>query len=278
LGKFLFLILPVTLLPAQSILPMDGGLGWRARGDASPRATRTPVKPVATAGPSDMVFPRIICGTGWSTTLVLVNAGSSAVDFHLGFSGTDGQASQFAVATQPDIGTLTSSGVQGTLGPISSLNLTLTSSSALQEGWGLLSYSSGQGAIGGYAILRHTALGGAFSFETTVPLSNMQDFTLYVPFDNTLGFQTQLTIVNPASNLAAQVALTYRTPEGQVMLIDSLSLGAGQQTTIDLPNDYPDLANQSGTIDLQADINILSAMAVRYNPGFGTIAAVPGMN
>jgi hypothetical protein len=62
------------------------------------------------------------------------------------------------------------------------------------------------------------------------------------------------------------------------MLIDSVNIGSGQQTTIVLPNDYPDLANQSGTIDLQANINVLSATAVRYNPAFGTIAAVPGMN
>lgn len=276
--KLIFLVLPVALLPAQSILPMDGGSDWTARHHASALWTKTTVKPAATAVPHDMVFPRIICGTGWSTTLVLVNSGSAAADFQLAFSAADGQPSQFAVTTQPDIGTLTTSGLQGTLGPNSSLNLKLTASSPLQEGWGLLSYSSGQGTIGGYAILRHSALGGAFSFETTVPLSNMQDFSLYVPFDNTLGFQTQLTIVNPASNLAAQVALTYRSPQGQIMLIDSVNLGAGQQMTFALPNEYPDLANKSGTIDLQANINVLSAMAVRYNPAYGTIAAVPGMN
>ncbi|MGD0669503.1 MAG: hypothetical protein ABSB23_18240 [Bryobacteraceae bacterium] len=210
--------------------------------------------------------------------MVLVNAGSSSADFQLAFSGADGESSQFVVTTQPDIGTLTTSGLQGTLGPSSSLNLALASGSQLQEGWGLLSYSGSPSTIGGYAIIRHSALGGAFSFETTVPLSNMQDFSLYVPFDNTLGFQTQLTIVNPASNLAAQVALTYRTPEGQVLLIDSVNLGAGQQTTIVLPNEYPDLANTSGTINVEANINVLSATAVRYNPAYGTIAAVPGMN
>jgi hypothetical protein len=270
--------LPVALLPGQTIQPMDGGSGRAAKHEASFRRVKSPLKPGAIIAASDMVFPRIICGTGWTTTLVLVNAGASAVDFQLGFSGADGTPSQFSVATSPDIGTLTSSGLQGTLGPVSSLNLTLTSSSARQEAWGLLSYSSAQGTIGGYAILRHTALGGAFNFETTVPLSSMQDFSLYVPFDNTAGFQTQLTIVNPASNLAAQVSLTYRTPAGQVMLIDSVSIGAGQQMTIVLPNEYPDLANTSGTIDLEADINVLSALAVRYNPTYGTIAAVPGTN
>ncbi|MGB9456315.1 MAG: hypothetical protein WCB12_09745, partial [Bryobacteraceae bacterium] len=61
-------------------------------------------------------------------------------------------------------------------------------------------------------------------------------------------------------------------------LIDSVNLGAGQQTTIVLPNEYPDLANTSGTINVEANINVLSATAVRYNPAYGTIAAVPGMN
>ncbi len=278
MGKLVLLILPVALLPAQSILPVDGGSSLMARRDATLRSRRAPARPVATAGVTDLVFSRIICGTGWSTTLVLANAGPSSVDFQLAFSAADGESSQFVVTTQPDIGALTTSGLQGTLGPTSSLNLALTSSSPLQEGWGLLSYSGSQGTLGGYAIIRHTALGGAFSFETTIPLSNMQDFSLYVPFDNTLGFQTQLTIVNPATNLAAQVALTYRTPEGQVELIDAVNLGAGQQMTIVLPNAYPDLANQSGTIDLEANINVLSATAVRYNPAYGTISAVPGMN
>ncbi|MGO9010871.1 MAG: hypothetical protein ACLQPN_12290 [Bryobacteraceae bacterium] len=278
MGKLLLLILPVALLPAQSIQPMDGGPGLMAMRNASLRLPKIPAKPVATTVAHDMVFPRIICGSGWSTTLVLVNAGSSSADFQLAFSGADGESSQFVVTTQPDIGTLTTSGLQGTLGPSSSLSLALTSGSQLQEGWGLLSSSGSPNTIGGYAIIRHSGLGGAFSFETTVPLSNMQDYSLYVPFDNTLGFQTQLTIVNPASNLGAQVALTYRTPEGQVLLIDSVDLGAGQQMTIVLPNEYPDLANTSGTINIEANIDVLSATAVRYNPAYGTIAAVPGMN
>jgi len=276
--KLILFILPAALLPAQSILPMDGNSEWVARHHASARWTKSTLSPVANAAPHDLVFPRIICGTGWSTTLVLVNAGANSVDFQLAFSGGDGRPSQFSVATQPDIGTFTASGLQGTLGPNSSLNLKLTAAAAQQEGWGLLSYSTAQGTLGGYAIVRHSALGGAFSFETTVPLSNMQDTSLYVPFDNTLGFQTQLTVVNPASNLPAQVALTYRNPQGQILLIDSVSLAAGQQTTLTLPNEYPDLANKTGTIALQANITVLAAMAVRYNPAYGTIAAVPGMN
>ena len=276
--KLLFLILPAALLPAQSILPVDGRDQLIAGHNAFVGRSKPPAKTTASSGVQHMVFPRIICGTGWSTTLVLVNSASNSVDFQLAFSGSDGQPSQFSVATQPNIGTMTVYGLQGALGPTSTLNLTLASSSSLEEGWGLLSYSSAQGSIGGYALIRHSALGGAFNFETTVPLSNMQDVSFYVPFDNTAGFQTELTIVNPASNLAAQVSLTYRDPQGQVMLVDSVNLGAGQQMTINLPNTYPDLANKSGTIDLEADISVMSALAVRYNPAYGTIAAVPGLN
>jgi len=225
-----------------------------------------------------MVFPRIICGTGWSTTLVLVNSGSTAVDFQLAFSGAAGQPSQFSVSPQAAAAALSGSGFQGTLGPNSTLNLALASNATLEEGWGLLSYNGSQGALGGYAIVRHQAIGAAFDFETTIPVSYLRDYSLYVPFDNTVGFQTELTIVNPASNLAAQVGLTYRNPQGQVVLIDSVSLDPGQQMTINLPNEYPDLANQSGTIALDADIDVLSAMVLRYNPAYGTIASVPGIN
>jgi hypothetical protein len=276
--KLLALILPAVLLPAQSILPLDGGSELISRHHASLRLTKTTSLPAASTGAQDLVFPRIICGTGWSTKLVLVNAGSGPADFQLAFSTGDGLPSQFTVTTQPDIGTVAASGLQGTLGPNSSLNLSLAGGNTQQEAWGLLSVSGGQGMIGGYAVIRHTALGGVFSFETTIPVSAMQDTSLYVPFDNSLGFQTQLTIVNPASNLAAQVALVYRNPLGQIMLIDSVTVNAGQQMTIALPNEYPDLANQSGTIDLQANINILSAVALRYNAAFGTVAAIPGQN
>jgi len=99
-----------------------------------------------------------------------------------------------------------------------------------------------------------------------------------VPFDNTLGFRSQLTLVNPAGDLSSQVQLTYLNPQGQVLLIDSLTLQPAQQMTLVLPDTYPDLANKSGSVLVQADIDRFSVTGLRCNNAYGAIAALPIMN
>jgi hypothetical protein len=219
-----------------------------------------------------------MAGSGWDTTLVLVNMGTAPVTLNELFLKADGTLNSFAIRTQPDIGTLTTSAVQVVLNPKSTLNLILYDTGApLQEGWSLLSINDPQATIGGYAVIRHQGPGGSFSFETNVPLSDMQDYSEYIPFDNTSGFMTELTLVNPAFNLDSQVSLTYRDPAGQVLLIDSVDLKPLQQMTIVLPDTYPDLANKVGTIDVTGNTNVLSVVGLRYNAGYGVIGNIPTM-
>jgi hypothetical protein len=106
----------------------------------------------------------------------------------------------------------------------------------------------------------------------------MLDSSARMPFDNTGGFQTQITIVNPATNLGAQVQLTYFNAQGQAILLDTLALKPGEQTTLTLPNTYPDLANQSGSISILGSINCLSVAGLRLNPVTGAISSVPVMD
>jgi len=260
MNKLVLLLLSASLLPGQTIRPV---------GPASSVATVT----------QSQVFTRIISGGGWETSIVLLNTSSAPVAFSQLFVAQDSTPRQFSVRSQADGSVLTTAGLQATLNPSSSLTFVLfDNGSPTQEAWSLLSYDASQGKLGGYAIVRHRALGGSFSFETTVPLSNMQDYSVHVPFDNTQGFRTQLTLVNPASNLPAQVNLTYTTPQGQIMLMDSLSLQPGQQMTISLPDTYPDLANTAGTISVEGNINRLSVFGLRYNDAYGAIAAVPTIN
>jgi hypothetical protein len=106
----------------------------------------------------------------------------------------------------------------------------------------------------------------------------MQDFSVHMPFDNSQGFRTQVTLVNPAANMSAQVNLTYRTAQGQMMLLDSITLQPAQQMTISLPDTYPDLANKAGTVTIEGNINRLCAFGLRYNDAYGAIASVPAIN
>jgi hypothetical protein len=275
----MFLLLPAALLPAQTTLSTDSQSSRASALFGSARLNQADPRSVTSISPQDKVFARIMAGNGWETTLVLVNMGPTPLAFNQLFFRADGTPISFTVRTQPDIGTLTTSSVQGILSPNSTLNLILfDTGSPLQEGWSLLSYDDAQTALGGYALIRHRGLGGSFSFETTIPLSGMRDYSVYMQFDNTSGFRTQLTVVNPASNLPAQVLLTYRDPQGQVVLMDWVNLRAEQQMTIDLPDSYPDLANRAGTIHVEANINVLSVVGLRYNEVYGTIANVPSMN
>jgi hypothetical protein len=258
LKKLLVLLSPLSLVFAQ---PPSAGV-------ASPANTI-----------QTQVFPRIIANRNWETTFVLVNRGATSVSFHQYFLGANGTPQEFTLRNQSDGTVLTTSELTGKLTPNSSLSLVLTDSGeSVREGWSFLSYDGSQGKVGGYAILRHRGLSGGFSFETTLPLNDMQDFSLCMPFDNTLGFRTQLTLVNPASNVPAQVNLTYRTAAGQLLLLDSLNLQPAQQMTISLPDVYPDLANQTGNIAIEANINRLSVSGLRYNTVYGAIASIPGIN
>ena len=277
MNKIGFFLVTAALLPAQtSPSPVSPALSARLASFRPATASLNASPQVTT---QDQVFARIMAGKGWETNVVLLNTGASPLTFNQLFVASDGTPRQFAVRTSSDATPFTAPGVQATLNPNSSLSFTLIDAGEpLQEAWSLLSYDASQGKLGGYATIRHRALGGSFSFETTVPLNAMQDFSLHVPFDNTAGFRTHLTLVNPASNLAAQAVLTYTSPQGQLMLIDAVTLRPGQQMTIVLPDTYPDLANRTGTISVEASLNRFSVLGLRYNEAYGAIAAVPGIN
>jgi hypothetical protein len=66
--------------------------------------------------------------------------------------------------------------------------------------------------------------------------------------------------------------------QGRVLLIDALTLRPAQQMTLVLPDTYPDLANKSGSVLVEADINRFSVAGLRSNDAYGAIAALPTMS
>ena len=224
------------------------------------------------------VIPRIICGNGWETEALLVNTATAPASFQQFFFAAAGTFTAFTVRSSATTQSLTTSSVQGVLNPGSSLNLTFCDAAGTaQEGWSYLTYSGAPGTISGYATIRRTALSGTFHFETVIPLSSIQQYSALVPFDNTQGFRSQLTIVNPAMNLAAQVRLIYLDSLGNTVIVDTLTLPPGQQQTLVLPDVYPDLANKTGTISVEGDTDRLSVMALRYNDLYGAVVSLPAI-
>jgi hypothetical protein len=272
-----FLFLPLALLIAQTPLPEDAARS-SARTRALERRTRTAPNADSSATAEYRVATRILCGNGWESGIVLLNTGADPLTFQQFFFSPDGSPAIFNVRSEPGSQDLQTSAIQGNLNPNSSLNLALCDAGgAVREGWSLIGYLPGHGVLNGYTVIRHQGLGGMLNFETISPLSAMSDFALSMPFDNTKGFRSQLTLLNPA-NISASVRLTCVDRQGQVLLVDVLTLQPAHQITLVLPDAYPDLANKSGTVLVGADINRLSVTGLQYNEAYGTIEALPGFS
>jgi hypothetical protein len=277
-NKLILLVLPLAYMHGQA--PGAMGLsrvitaklvGGRSPGNAS--------APSATVANQSRVLPRILSDGVWETTVVLLNTGSTSVTFQEFFFAADGKPASYTIHAQAGSEDIAASAIQGTLAPGSSLRLVLSDTSgSIRGGWSLLTYDERAGAVNGYAIIRRRGLSAAFSSETTLTSSNMGDYSVYMPFDNTLGFRSQVTLVNPAANLSSQVRLTYLNLQGQVLLIDSLTLPPQQQVTLVLPDTYPDLANKVGSVLVESDIDRFSVTGIRCNDAYGEIASLPIMN
>lgn len=255
-----------------------------AQGHSSPRAgaaihARSSDSAVSTTlvstGSQHRAFPRIVVGNGWETTVLLFNSGSAAITFQQVFLADDSKPLSLVV-TDSSGNTLTTSAIQAVVTPNSRLTVSLSApDSRIREGWSLLVFDGGQGHLDGYVVLRRRGLVVGPASEVTLRLSDMQDVIHYVPFDNTDGYRSQLTMINPASNVAASVRITCFGSQGSIMLMDALTINPSQQVTLSLPDTYPDLANKTGTVLIEANTDRFAVSGLRYNGAYGTIAPLP---
>jgi hypothetical protein len=268
----LLLLLPLGLLHAQAPV-------WNALQQRDPLgrpSTRIAGSVTAASTTQVSVLPRVLAGGSWSTTVALLNTGSTPVAFQQYFFGADGKPVSYAVHSESLSADITTSTLQGTLAPGVTVTLALSDpSGANPQGWSLLKYDAGQEAVREYAVIRRKGLGSGVGFETVEPASSLQDYSVRVPFDNTQGFESQLSLLNPAGNLSAQVRLTYLDSQGNTLLIDVVSVQPGQLQTLSLPNAYPDLANKIGSVQVQADLSLFCVTALRFNAAYGVVSALP---
>jgi hypothetical protein len=158
----------------------------------------------ASTGPTDMVFPYFAVGgpegTGWETSLVIVNMSAQTVSFDQFFWDNVGNPLPVTFRTIPDNQLLTTAKAHGVLQPGGSFNIVLfDSGQPLQVGWSELNYDSSSARLGGYSIFRLLSEGSTRStdFEALVPLSAFDDYKFFMPFDNRQGFITAMAVLNP---------------------------------------------------------------------------------
>jgi hypothetical protein len=274
----LAVVLLAANLAAQTLEPVDVPASIHSARTAWTRSAKeAPQALGAAAAPEEMVA-RVVCGDGWETVIVLLNMGNAPVVFRQFFMDAEGMPMRVALRAYPDRDGVTAVAAGGSLNPGTRLSVAVSAVDGPQrEGWAVIASAAPGNTLAGYTIVRRRGRSNGIYSETTLALSSMQDYSVYLPFDNTEGFRTHLTLVNPASNLPAETRLTYLGFTGEVLLIDSLVVNPGQQTTIVIPDVYPDLANKVGTVFVEANLNRFSAFGLRYNESSGVVAALPSL-
>lgn len=227
---------------------------------------------------TDKIFPHLAIGGSWDTTIVLVNLGTTTISFSQYFFDQTGTSMPVTFKSVPDGQITTSTGIGGTIGPATTVNLVLSDpGTAVKVGWSVLDYDSTATRLGGYAIFRQRVAGRP-DFEALVPLSSYADEAFVMPFDNLNGFATTIAILNPGANLASTVTAHIRDSNGVLLgSPQTITLGPGAQTAFSIPERFPASRDQVGSIYFEGTTNRLSALGFRFNPG-GAFATIPIMN
>ena len=182
----LLLLATAASLAGQTITPIP------APGSVLSVLPQTPIAPTNSVQAGDVVFPHFAFGGGWNTTLVMVNMSPQTVTFQY-FVSQSGTPLSVTFMTIPGGQLITTTTAHGTLPPNSSFNILLFDPGTpnVQIGWSFLNYDSVNTRIGGYAIFQQRGSLGVY--EALVPLSSMNDYKFYLPFDNRSGLRRWLS-------------------------------------------------------------------------------------
>lgn len=239
-------------------------LGLRANGAA---LTTLPLLAGITAGGGSMAH--VASAGGWQTTFTFVNAGATAADITVTFTGDSGAALSLPLSF-PQTGTnTTASTVTRTLAPNASLVIATqgSNSQALVTGSALLATT---GSVGGFAIFRD---GGTLQ-EAVVPLDSGTGGAFLLAFDNTNGLVTGLALANTKAQ-AAVINVTLRDDTGAVIGSPVINLPGLGHTSFLLASNYPATAGKRGTVEFAASGGSkVTGLGIRATPA-GTVTTIP---
>ncbi|MRR37691.1 hypothetical protein EG829_24165 [bacterium] len=230
-----------------------------------------------------VIFPHLAVGQGtneqWETLFVIVNLSVNSAQFNLGFFDKTGAPMTVTFGTSKDAAAATESYLTATLPAEGSMTIKVRNDGQpLRTGFAILEPPSSSQRLGGYAVFRQTVPGRP-QFEAVVPLCDYDDWTFYMPFDNTSGLATGMALLNPSDSKDATVSLMFLGENGELLLETSLPLKWGEQTSFSLQDKYPSLAGKRGTLYAESSTDYLSALGLRFNiGGGGAFTSLPVMN
>jgi hypothetical protein len=226
-----------------------------------------------------LVFPQLAVGPEWQTAFTIINMNSAAADFTLRFFADDGSPMTVTYTTGKVAAAASGASVTATLQAVGSTTITVyPDGQPLRTGYAILVPPSEELRFGGQAVFRQTVPGRPV-FEAVVPLSDYDDWTFMIPFDNSSGLDTGLALVNTSTVQATSVYFAFLDQAGALIYETTMPLKAGEHMSFSLPVKFPQSAGKTGTLYVEGTGDFLSALGLRFNiSGGGAFTSVPVMN
>ena len=236
-----------------------------------PSGGLTTIPVLANVGSTGGSFAHVASGNGWTTTFVLVNAGTSGAAVNLNFFDDNGNPLTLPIS-YPQIGPAISNAnsVNTGMGVGSTLIIQTTGvdASPLLTGSAQLSV---QGTVGGFEIF-----GYENGNEAVVPLQTGNAGGYIIAFDNTASTGTGIA-VNNVSSQQANVTAIFRDSTGAQIGTTTLQIPANGHKSIVLQSQFPVTANIQGTVEFDAPIGVqIGAVGIR-TPVAHTFTTLPAL-
>jgi hypothetical protein len=206
-------------------------------------------------------------GDGWTTTIELVNYGTSFAQANLSFFADSGTplSLPWNVSGIPS----SASVLNQTMAPHARLVVQSTAldTDPLQTGSAQLATS---GSVSGFIRFLY----GPRNQEAIVPIESRNVGSYILPFDNTSGLVAGVAIANGVS-APISIPIVIRDSSGARIGLGIVPLGGNAHTAFVLSDQFPITENQSGTIEFGAPADArLSVLGFRF-PQSGAFSTIP---
>jgi len=205
----------------------------------------------------------------WTTTIMLVNTGTTAALARLNFFGESGNPLTLPILfpQSPSSGSLSASTLDRTLlaGAAVVIETTGLDSQAVQVGWAQLLTN---GSVSGFAVF------GSRGQEAVVPLETHTAASYTLWCDNTGGSPTGVALAN-IGTAAATIGVAVRDDNGGLLFSDIIVLPAHDHTSFMVSDRFSIMSNRRGTLEFQTPTNgQISVLGLSFTPT-GAFTSVP---
>jgi hypothetical protein len=221
---------------------------------------------------------QIASAGNWSTTITVVNTGTTAAQTRLNFFGDNGSPLTLPLTfpqSPSSAGPLLASTIDRTIDPGAELVIQTMgpTTQPTAVGWAQL---LSNGTVGGDAVFSLAGSGSTVQ-DAVAPLETRNANGYIVPFDNTSGSNDGMALAN-LTTASVTTAITIRDYTGAVILSSALTLPATGHTSFVLADRYGSItARQRGTVEFRSPSpGQISVIGVHANAtgGYSDIPAI----